>query len=563
MRASLLLIPTVAVAMLFAQEPAAKPEAPKPEAPKADAPKPAAPKPAEMPEDLKALTKARAETDPAKKIEMLRKMIADFPKSMQVESAQLDILMTLLKTPEKKDEIVAFVREVVDPAPALQKPRLLNTAASRMIDAGVLLPEAEKLAVESLETLNEKEWIADQKKTAVDQKRTVPPDAELNTRFRQMKGGYLSVLGRIYLKQGDDGRGEKNLKKSFKLNPGTGATVLALGELYEKKNNQTKALEYYTLARLIGGPATADAAKKLEASYRKTRNGNSDGLEEMLDAQYKKRFPNPVHADDYRPTAARTDRAVLVELFTGAGCPPCVSADLALDVALERYSRQELTLIAYHLHIPRPDPMTTTETQARQKYYDVRGVPSYYVDGERDGGGGPRENTLNNWNKVHPKIEKRLETASGAKLRLDAVAIGGKINVKAEVSGVRQDAKDVSVHLVLVEEHLTYSGENGIRFHSMVARSIAGKDGSGIKIEPSAQASVSHTFELGKVMDDAKKHLDDYEVNGRHGKITFLKKMHEIDPSKLGVVAFVQDNDTKEILQSHYMKLAPATVSQR
>ncbi|MGH9674662.1 MAG: hypothetical protein ACRD44_15900, partial [Bryobacteraceae bacterium] len=127
--------------------------------------------------------------------------------------------------------------------------------------------------------------------------------------------------------------------------------------------------------------------------------------------------------------------------------------------------------------------------------------------------------------------------------------------------GVKQDAKDVSVHVVLVEEHLTYSGENGIRFHSMVARSIAGKDGSGIKFEPSAQASVSHTFELGKVMDEAKKHLDDYEVNGRHGKITFLKKMHEIDPSKLGVVAFVQDNETKEILQSQYLKLAPAAVS--
>ena len=60
----------------------------------------------------------------------------------------------------------------------------------------------------------------------------------------------------------------------------------------------------------------------------------------MLDTEYHKRFPNPVHVEAYKPTAARTDRVVLAEVFTGSGCPPCAGADIAFDAAMERYAPQ-------------------------------------------------------------------------------------------------------------------------------------------------------------------------------------------------------------------------------
>ena len=65
---------------------------------------------------------------------------------------------------------------------------------------------------------------------------------------------------------------------------------------------------------------------------------------------------------------------VLGEVFTGSGCPPCAAADVAFDAAMERYSRKDLAVVMYHVHVPRPDPMTTNETSARSKNY---GVPAY------------------------------------------------------------------------------------------------------------------------------------------------------------------------------------------
>ena len=48
---------------------------------------------------------------------------------------------------------------------------------------------------------------------------------------------------------------------------------------------------------------------------------------------------------------------------------------------------------------------------------------------------------------------------------------------------------------------------------------------------------------------------DDYEVHGRDSRITFRRKMHEIDPDRLLVVAFVQDESTREVLQARSTSL--------
>ena len=101
----------------------------------------------------------------------------------------------------------------------------------------------------------------------------------------------------------------------------------------------------------------------------------------MLDVEYDKRFPNPVELSAYQPTEKRSDRLVVGEVFTGSGCPPCVGADLAFDAALTRYSRKDLVVVMYHEHVPQPDPMSNPDTQARSKYYEVSGVPTYAVDG--------------------------------------------------------------------------------------------------------------------------------------------------------------------------------------
>ena len=114
------------------------------------------------------------------------------------------------------------------------------------------------------------------------------------------------------------------------------------------------------------------------------------GLEEKLDAEYLKLNPPPIKVEHYAPTAKRSNKTVLAEVFTGAGCGPCVAADLGFDAMMERYKREELVVLMYHLHIPLPDPMTNLATQARGKFYAVNGVPSYAMDGKSASGGGTR-----------------------------------------------------------------------------------------------------------------------------------------------------------------------------
>jgi hypothetical protein len=89
-------------------------------------------------------------------------------------------------------------------------------------------------------------------------------------------------------------------------------------------------------------------------------------------------------------------------------------------------------------------------------------------------------------------------------------------------------------------------------------RNLAQADKGGFTVDKSSPSAAEYTFDLAKISSDLKAYLDDYEVNGRHGKITFSRKPVQMDPAKLSVVAFLQDEQSKKVLQSAYVKLGPA-----
>ncbi len=85
----------------------------------------------------------------------------------------------------------------------------------------------------------------------------------------------------------------------------------------------------------------------------------------------------------------------------------------------------------------------------------------------------------------------------------------------ARGGGASGVAKQMKVQIALVEERVRYTGENGVRFHPMVVRSLArqDKDTQGFVLKPGQSLTVRHTFDLDKVVAEAKAHLDDFEVN--------------------------------------------------
>ena len=77
----------------------------------------------------------------------------------------------------------------------------------------------------------------------------------------------------------------------------------------------------------------------------------------------------------------------------------------------------------------------------------------------------------------------------------------------------------------------------------------------GFALKPGQGGTFEYTFDLAKATADALAHLQDYETNTRKGEYSFRQKKHAIDSSKLSVVAFVQDEATKQILQATYVKI--------
>src|SRR5205085_8656940 len=96
----------------------------------------------------------------------------------------------------------------------------------------------------------------------------------------------------------------------------------------------------------------------------------------------------------------------------------------------------------------------------------------------------------------------------------------------------------------------------------------------GFKVAPGQANKIEHVFDLDSVTAENLRYYDEWpvernkEVNARIGGDAdfdvgkFKEQRHLINPNHLSVVAFLQDNKTKAILQAVYFKLSPAAPAQ-
>jgi thiol-disulfide isomerase/thioredoxin len=528
---------------------------------------PAAP---ETPPDEKAYTEAAKLTDPEKKIAALEKLKKDFPASTYVSAATSRIFSTLVqKMPDQKQRIRQAAKAVfagsVAEDKAASKENKFATSASRgrtaariadQLSAGnVLLQDAESYARRGLKALRRNAWVAEEGASYARQKEKVPTRDALLKDFAETRASRIGVLGRVELKLGHTAEAQELLEESYAIMPTDAKVTAALGELAAKAGDDAKAMDYLLTARLTGhAPDTANQA--FEALYRKGHNGSLDGLETMLDTEYRKRFPNPIHMQAYQPTEKRSDRVVLAEVFTGSGCPPCAGADVAFDAALERYPRKDLAVVMYHVHIPRPDPMTIAQNMVRYQSYGKNGVPAFAIDGKKTVGGNSRDMAQEVFDRFQKDLETDLETAAEARVKTDAALAGGTVKVSAAVDRVKSDSKDLKVQILLLEKEIRYLGENGIRFHPMVVRAFGGEKGEGYKIDANGKGTFEAAFDLEAIGKDIRKQLDEVEAKGHRGEpFQFSAKKDQINRTKLAVVVFVQDDKTKHVLQAEYVDL--------
>jgi hypothetical protein len=317
------------------------------------------------------------------------------------------------------------------------------------------------------------------------------------------------------------------------------------------------------LARAARESGMEELAEKSEARRAK--------LDQQLDLEYFKKVP------PFKPAAfpgrkdKQADHVVLMELFTGAQCPPCVAADVAFDALFTTYKPIDFIGLQYHLHIPGPDPLTNTDSVARQKYYgsEVNGTPSTFFNGRSEaGGGGPMGNSQEKYNEYRAIIDKSLESVKGANIAVSAIQAGGQIKIVASADVIENGAdhrvdsepsktnlkakekpKEERINfkrvlrLALTEESIHYVGGNKLRYHHHIVRALpGGADGKELK---DGKGKTEVTLKLADLKLDLEKYLSDF-IKTR----PFPNPLPEIKLDKLTVVAFVQDDADKKILHA-------------
>ena len=490
--------------------------------------------------DAKAYQAAYRLKEPAAKVAALDRFLAEYPKSSRAGTARRELITAALAVDPK--DAVRRTKAITKALPPVDSAEMNRFLAAELNGAKKLPKDAERAARLAVAQYTWEAFTAQAK-----------GEAPSRSRYDGQRARMNETLGQALLARGKRAEAKPVFLDALQQNPSFGAAALALGDILLKEGKGPEALGYYAQGMLAR--ATPESRQKFSEAYRKVK-GSAAGEQEFLDERYKAIFPNPLHAEKYGKSGQRSARVVLAEVYTGAGCPPCVAADLSFDAVLERYSRSDVAVVMYHEHVPRPDPMSNTDTVARWKWQAGRGVPTYAIDGNATTGGGTREMAVDLEAKIRQTIERQLLAEPFAALKLTASNDGRVVRAGISVTDVASDSADLVLNVLLLEKELRYSGENGIRFHPMVVRSIASFPLKGEKAK-----SETHAFDLAAVAAGLEKHIADFEKyderHNKEGKFRFMEHKSTVDPADLAVVAFVQDVKTKAVLQSVYAEAKP------
>jgi hypothetical protein len=265
----------------------------------------------------------------------------------------------------------------------------------------------------------------------------------------------------------------------------------------------------------------------------------AEQAEQEIDSAYEKSAV-PFEPAAFPDRKGRGGRVVLVELFTGAQCPPCVAADVAFDALLRTGAPRDVVLVQYHLHIPSPDPLTNADGRRRARYYGVPGTPTLRVDG-REGPptGGGRDRAHEVYDTLVDVLARELQRDAPARLTVTVQRHGERLDLVAEASEVKRTGP-VRLRLLLTEDVVRYVGANGQRLHHHVVRACpGGADGMAV-------TGASGRQEVAVDLAELRKSLRDELAD--HG--AFKGGDWPLDLKRLKVVALLQDDDGKEVLQA-------------
>ena len=356
-----------------------------------------------------------------------------------------------------------------------------------------------------------------------------------------------SEIGAALLESGDlDGAWRHLLAASLGM-PRDGMVNERLGRLYEKMGKTERAWSRFLQASITadGGPAGLAGIERLRKLGGEAQPFSVDDIERMLEG----RAPLFEPATTHKPTPGAT-RTVLVELFTGAHCKPCAAADLGFEGLTHYFAGGEVALVQHHLHVPKPDALTTNVGIDRARKLGVAGTPTIVLDGSVVvDAAGPKDDAAKSFRALVAAVEARLKVDTPWKLTLAPVLKEGRVEVAVAVVG----PVDAQAHLTLVlcQRTMLLPGESGIVFHRNVIRGEVVDGGVALRLE-GGRASAALAVNFAEVDNENTDHQD--EVEDRLGKPLALRAA-KIDPAQVVLVGWL--TSAGNIVQSCSVELQP------
>lgn len=224
---------------------------------------------------------------------------------------------------------------------------------------------------------------------------------------------------------------------------------------------------------------------------------------------------------------AQTPRVVLVEEGTNASCGPCAAQNPTFEAYLTSpIGHRRIIPLIYHANFPGADVMYTanpTMHNGRVQYYTINAVPTAFVNGRR-------------YNRINASYDGAPADTVGLSTAVNAVPASSPltIDVKETVTGSNVSV-DVTVTSAseISNKKLRIAVTEGFHYYSN-----AGSNGETDFYYIARQMLPSHAgLDISLASGESKSFTQSYTINSQW------------TASEIYVIAFIQDEATKEVLQ--------------
>ncbi|MBL7953028.1 MAG: Omp28-related outer membrane protein [Flavobacteriales bacterium] len=230
-------------------------------------------------------------------------------------------------------------------------------------------------------------------------------------------------------------------------------------------------------------------------------------------------------------------RTAIIEQFTSSTCPPCASLNVTFGPTLTGLNVNDpssnIAVIKYHMNWPAPgnDPSYNPDGNTRKSYYGVTGIPDLFIDGKA------MQSVAADY------IQDEAARNAFVDLQLNYWTSGNTINVTADVTPYWAYSGTHKLHIGIVENGYDYAASTTTQdeFHYIQR-----------KMMPNGQGNTLSAFEAGTTQTVNQQYTMAFGSPAQGNYQAWDGGMED-----LTVVAFIQNNSTKEIVQA---AIAPVAV---